>query len=268
MRTKFILFMLVFIVSKTTYACSCGPVNSVIQDFEEVRDVFTAKITSLRKAPKRGKNYWYKGFNGVNAVVMKVYKGTLKPGDRLFFKQGGGADCNIQFDNKSIGKNMLIFQDIAGEYKPAIEYCNGRGNNKDLYYVENLDTFRGKTSISGNYRMTNWFENHLLPLGGKIRFIGEGEDFEVGVDYRGVYEIFIIKPGKYRIFPDVPAGFTLDEGEIPPPYLIEDDEPPPTNKPLIELVNFSRRSVKKSLEITLIPGKHNRLDIFLKRSKS
>lgn len=49
---------------------------------------------------------------------------------------------------------------------------------------------------------------HRMP-GVKVRIVGEGGEFEAVTDANGVYEIYDLPPGRYRIQPRVPSGLVF-----------------------------------------------------------
>jgi hypothetical protein len=82
----------------------------------------------------------------------------------------------------------------------------------DLLYLENLNTVKGKTRISGT--ITSSLNSGLKVDGMKIKFIGPTRTYETKTNKDGVFEIYDLPPGKYFVEPDMPAGWRIDPFEL------------------------------------------------------
>jgi hypothetical protein len=86
--------------------------------------------------------------------------------------------------------------------------------NDDLRYFEGLPATLNQTRIAGEVTRYETDEDNpqgrteRLP-GIRIHIKGEGKEYEVVTDARGVYELTGVPAGKYVIEPDLPAGLTL-----------------------------------------------------------
>src|SRR5438093_8536680 len=78
-----------------TMACTCGGPGPVDGAYAESANVVILKLRSLEKYPEAPTETTYSVGNIKNSIltVEKVFKGKLKIGQKLTFRQGGGADC-------------------------------------------------------------------------------------------------------------------------------------------------------------------------------
>ena len=114
------------------------------------------KLRSLEKYPDSQTEETYSVGNIKQSIltVEKVFKGNLKVGQKLPFRQGGGGDCVWTFSEKAVGNEYLLYLSA----KPGDdglwtgEVCSRSGSTKyrasDLLYLEKLPKVLGKTRIS------------------------------------------------------------------------------------------------------------------------
>lgn len=143
---------------------------------------------------------------GVSMVVEKVYKGAVKPGEQLFFQQGGGGDCSYNFEKVRKGRQFLMYSSVPknGIWRAGI--C-GRDQwletaADDLLYLNNLAAVRGKSRISGVLRYANPESYQTTPISGrKVKISGNGINRETVTNSDGAYEFLGLPPGFYTIIP-------------------------------------------------------------------
>lgn len=94
-----------------------------------------------------------------------------------------------------------------------------RGAAADLMYLEKMDKLKGKSrlygvvakfiesSLEGEYPKKTFLE------GFRVRVLGKGRDITLRTDKNGVYEIYGLPRGKYKVIPDKVPGFKLEDGE-------------------------------------------------------
>lgn len=206
-------------------ACSCMASGTVDVEFAESPNVVVVKLQSVEKLAEGEKGYGYGGVKQSKLTVEKIFKGNLKVGDELTFAQGGGADCVWTFDADEIGTEYLFYLG-AKPIKEKIWFagtCSRSGSTKyraaDLLYLENLSKLRGKTRLSGaviqSIETTVEAEESLYRrlAGRKIRITGNGKNIELKTDENGVYEIYDLPAGKYRITPEKISGFKFNDGK-------------------------------------------------------
>ena len=167
-RSLFLLVFstaLLFGMSRSASACSCGPRPTVLEAFEDADEVVIVTVLSIEKAVDTEEERYVDGVRSATVIVDKVFKGNLKVRDEIVFGQGGGADCIWTFNEKSIGHQFLFY--LARPEKlsklpylpskvPGLWFAFGCGRSRgiagatdDLLYLENLKKVKGKTRISG-----------------------------------------------------------------------------------------------------------------------
>lgn len=239
--TVFVALIFILLMSaNSALACSCFTpgLSSAIEDSKNIA-VFS--VQSVEKYVEGEKGYGYDGFKQAILKVEKVYKGNLKVGDTFPFKQGGGGDCIITYDEKSVGNEFLFFLGEKPEKDKLWEAsgCN-RSNSKkyasaDLLYLEKMSKVEGKTRLSGTLTKTiepdieGKYASVDFLAGKKVRISGNGKNIELKTDKNGVYEIYDLPPGKYIVTPEKINGFkfgddkTSEEIEIKEEYHTEQD---------------------------------------------
>jgi hypothetical protein len=217
MSHKYVLSFLLLIATvfffniNNAQACSCAPSPSVLDAYEGADVVVIAKVASVHRTEKGND---YQGISSTNMTVEKVFKGSLKVGNKMVFSQGGGADCIWTFDEKDIGREFLFYLHAEGKNPDAwMAVTCGRSTSvehggDDLLYLENMAKVRGKTRISGTLGSLQTM--NVSVAGRKIRIIGKDKTYEVITDKHGVYEIYDLPAGKYLIEPELPHGWKID----------------------------------------------------------
>jgi hypothetical protein len=197
--------------------CTCGQMSTVQQAFDNADDVFTAEIKAIKKT-KPSRDY-PNGVEGAKATVIKVFKGNLKAGADVFFDEGTGSDCLWQFDEKLIGKRLLIYDErhsrpsVSGRY--GIYGCDRSGDAEkrtvDFLYLENLDKVRGRTRVYGYVHFVGGNES---AAGRKVRIIGAIETYTATTDKNGIYEIYDLPIGDYFLEPEIPKCWKINQDAI------------------------------------------------------
>ncbi|MBK6724720.1 MAG: hypothetical protein IPG58_16070 [Acidobacteria bacterium] len=82
-----------------------------------LQNVAILKLRSLEKYPDGLNEETFSVGNIKRSIltVEKVFKGKLKVGQELPFRQGGGADCVWTFSDDSIGNEYLLYLDAKPE---------------------------------------------------------------------------------------------------------------------------------------------------------
>ena len=227
MFKKLLPALIVFFVSLTIVteakACSCGGQGTVDVEYEASPNVVVLKLRSLEPYPAGQSGEWYSVGNIKQSIltVEKVFKGKLKLGQELPFRQGGGADCVWTFSEESVGNEYLLYLD-ANPGKDGLwtgHVCSRSGSTKyrasDLLYLEKLPKNRGKTRISGrlNQEITTavkgGFAEDRLLSDRSVWISGNGRNIKLTTDRNGVYEVYGLPPGKYKITPEKVSGYKL-----------------------------------------------------------
>lgn len=196
-----------------TYGCECMARPPVLDEFERSNDVFIGEVAAIVKGDA---SMYRDGIQGARIIVQKVYKGDLKKGDSVFFDQGGGSDCRLTYDEKSIGWKLLIYNSPYDGHRSIIvcgRSSSLEGANDDLRYLDNLSWTKGKTRISGkvSFGYFGKIPEAQSITGKKIRVIGKEKTFTATTDSTGLYEIYDVPPGEYLIEPEIPRGWKLND---------------------------------------------------------
>ena len=196
------------------FACTCAPKRPVLDEYEASPVVVIARVASVEKAAKPNNNGGDYGVRSSRLVVEKVYKGDVRAGDEILLGQGNGANCQMRFSEENIGLRALFYLGVPHEGTPLnVTFC-GRSTSvaratEDLLYLDKLDQVRGKTRVSGRYE-GGFYGKQINVAGRKIRIVSEAETYETITDDDGVFEIYDLPPGNYRLEPELEPGLLLD----------------------------------------------------------
>lgn len=253
-----VLFLPVFLLSSPrAEGCSCLPGITIQEQYEWANIVVIAQAVSIEKSddiPKPSEVV-----RSTTMVVEKVYKGPINVGAPMVFAQGTGADCVWSFSEKSIGQRYLFYLVLDNKYRGNwnASICGSSAAldlaADDLLYLENVERVRGKTRLSGTL---SFYEAPTVQgqqgtrrtlAGKKVRVMGEKETYELVTNQDGVYEIYDLPAGRYKIEPEIPSGLRIDT------FFASKVTP---NKQLIGSV----RSKRETFEIMVQGGKHSYFD--------
>jgi hypothetical protein len=154
----------------------------------------------------------------VTGTVERVYKGNVKVKEQLTFLQE--VWCPSSFYEIGIGSEVLLYSKAPREpgHGRNISTC-GRSKpvlqaTEDLLYLDNMDKLRGKTRVSGNYGA--WGNENINIAHRRIRIVnaGDAKVVETFTDEKGVFEIYDLPPGKYRLEPEIPEGWRIDRSTL------------------------------------------------------
>ena len=222
----FALTLCILFSSNIAKACLCSPPSNALWAFDESENVGIFQFQTVEKYAEGEKGYGYNGYKQATLKVQKVFKGKIKVGDTFAFRQGGNGDCVLVFDENVIGKQMLLY--LGKEPKKnelwEIFICSRsqfrEAASGDLYYLENMKKYQGKTRVSGTLskRIRPSFKGEKGSLeflsGINVNISGEGKNINLKTDKHGVYEIYDLPPGKYIITPDKISGFKFSDSEF------------------------------------------------------
>jgi hypothetical protein len=207
--------VVIVLFTSTGLGCTCGPMVSVLEEYDRSQVVIVARLVSVEKArPDDKEEYWH-GVRSSRFVVEKVYKGDVHAGDTLVFGQGNGLDCMWALAEEQIGHESLLYLNVPPAGSDWRASSCGRSKQRiknateDLLYLDKMDQVRGKTRVSGQYARGS-YSGELKVDGRKIRIVGESKTYEAITDENGVFEIYDLPPGDYRLEPEIQAGLILD----------------------------------------------------------
>ncbi|MBK7709336.1 MAG: hypothetical protein IPJ30_27160 [Acidobacteria bacterium] len=197
------------------------------------------KVLAIEKTdtpPPRLVNYG--GIKQTVLSVERVYKGTLKIGQKLKSAQGGGADCVWTFSDRSVGEEYLFYLGAepgdpkssdgviaaTGQFPKVVpsdvwiaSTCTRSNSVKwaaaDILYLESRSKVKVRTRLSGlitkNVRSAIEEQpSSFEPLSNhNVLVSGNGKTIKLTTDQNGVYELYDLPPGKYTVRPEAIAGF-------------------------------------------------------------
>ena len=175
--------------------------------------VFIAKVTRAVQPPlqiwQRDKDYDQVAY----VTVEKTFKG---PSRKTMVLHQLGRKVAPKF---ILGSSYLFYANLDPVTKKwEAKRCGRTRMSKyaddDVRYLEGLPALLNQTRIAGE--VTRYDTSEEEPAGRterlagiRIHIKGEGKEYEVVTDARGVYELTGVPAGKYVVRPDLPAGLTL-----------------------------------------------------------
>ena len=219
----FVAAVLILMAGKTALACFCAGPETVKAAFDGSPNVIVAKLQAVEKKEPGDNSYGYGNVKSSKLTVEKVYKGNLKPDAVLTFKQGGGGDCVWTFSEKVIGDEFLLFLDDKSKTGGmwAVYECSRSSSVKsakaDLTWLDKMAKVAGKTRLSGTMTReiksaTDDVKSVDEPLANKnIRISGNGKVINLKTNVNGVFEIYDLPAGTYRVEPEKINGYKMDD---------------------------------------------------------
>lgn len=221
---RHIFFRIVFaaaailLSTSVAFACSCISKRTVLDEYESVSVVMIARVASIKRIPKADRTDEDYIGGSSRLVVEKVYKGDVRVGEELMFAQGDGGDCLMTFSEQNIGYRLLIYQSrpSAGRLW-GVSVC-GRSAvvdraTEDLLYLDKMDQVQGKTRVSGKYGKS-FYAKDVNVAGRKIRIVSDANAYETTTDENGIFEIYDLPPGNYRLEPEIQSGLIIDRRRL------------------------------------------------------
>jgi hypothetical protein len=221
MKTSFsfigiFLTSVVLLVSSATtaFACSCAESPTVDKEFARAKHVAILKAATYL-APQENPNSPVDRVSGFNFVVQKVFKGSaLKAGQQLPMISTGM--CSFGFETRDLGREYLIYY-FGDDRFEIVPMCTRSGavewRAADILYIENIRRVRGLSRISGfvgqgEVASVDGEDSRTTPLAGHIvRITGNGRNIQAKTSKNGVYEVYDLPSGTYRIEPERIVGF-------------------------------------------------------------
>jgi hypothetical protein len=207
-------FLLIFISGGTAAACVCPePGNTVAAEFVASRNVARMRFLSFdRNEPVQGKPG---PIMRVRMTVEKVYKGTLEVGEEIAFAHQGDGECSWGFFEEEVGSSYVFYLGArpAGGREWLARVCSRSASAReaaaDLVHLDKLREVRGRTRIYGTVSLIKDNRAYGSP-DRRVRISGMGRDVTVTTDKNGVFEVYGLPPGRYRITPEkVDGGWLL-----------------------------------------------------------
>lgn len=215
MKTRHVFFIsLAFLVTLlsagTAAACMCTePGTTVKAEFLASRNVARMRFLSFdRNEPVGGKPG---PIMRVKMTVEKVYKGKLRAGEEIVFSHQGDGVCSWGFFEEEVGNSFVFYLGgrPAGGKEWLVRVCSRsttmREAGADLAYLDKWESVRGKSRIYGTVFLIRGSTPYGYP-GRRVRISGMGRDVTLTTDKNGVFEVYGLPPGNYRITPEKLAG--------------------------------------------------------------
>ncbi|HET7113141.1 MAG TPA: hypothetical protein VFI57_05830 [Pyrinomonadaceae bacterium] len=196
------------------FACTCGPNVSVLDEYDRSQVVLIAHLSAIQKVEQTQKEVYVDDDARSQLVVEKVYKGDVRARDALVFAQGNGVDCAWRFSDEMMGQRFLFYLRVPPAGSDWRVSSCGRSKSvkratEDLLYLDKMDEVRGQTRVSGRYA-GGFYGGELKVAGRTIRIVGDNGTFETKTDENGIFEIYNLKPGDYRLEPELSPGLKVD----------------------------------------------------------
>lgn len=223
-----LLFSFLFLFAPfKVIACSCAGKGPVLEEFNFSQVLVAGRIDTVHRLQPDKAKYDFGAIR--SAELVKVYKGSVKVGDKLVLAQTSGSDCGFHWSESSIGHEYLFYlREPAEQYYEvpvgetiALEklsmyrtnFC-GRSTGldsaaEDLAYLDNLEKLKGKTRISGQISFGS--DDKRSVEGIEVRIKGKDAQYKTKYWKEGFFEIYDVPPGEYVIEVMAPQGWKVGE---------------------------------------------------------
>ncbi len=213
------ILALLFATAPAVIACSCAENPTVDRAFAGAKHVATLKAVAPLK-DHAASNDPEATVPGFNFVVQTVFKGTgLRTGQELTLISGGM--CSFGFVAGDLGREYLIYyyDDDRFGFAPlctrsgALEWAAA-----DIQYIEKVEQVRGSSRISGalmqvHKASSEGQRSRAIPLEGRsVVITGQGRRLRLTTDKDGVFEVYGLPAGSYRIEPEKLRGYIATDG--------------------------------------------------------
>lgn len=192
--------------SVAALACSCVESVTVDREFTSARQVAVLKAVS----PLNVKNGLTDDGSvaGFNFRVQRVFKGSvMKVGSEWPMISGGM--CSFGFKESDLGEEFLFYY-FSDDQVGMVPMCSRSGRLSwraaDILYLEKRHNVRGWTRISGQLQVRSSGSATASVEGLTVRITGQGRDVRLRTDENGVFEVYGLVPGSYRIEPPTIDG--------------------------------------------------------------
>ena len=216
MKTLFLTVILVLLClnAPVADACSCGGYPAVCGAYQSADAVFIGTVQTVEaKMLKTEDGREYIGGQDAKVQVEKAFKGTPKP--EVVFRSEGSS-CDAVYEE---GQRWLFYAYYNKETRKwTIAACDRSklidGASEDLRYLEGLPKTAKQTRISGEIKHyeedpVKGFTAVKNIIGAKVKITGEGKSYETFTDKDGIYEVYGLPPGKYKVEPEIPLGLKI-----------------------------------------------------------
>ena len=216
---SFFIFILLITSAAVAGACPCPPIPTVLDAYNAADAVVIVRVVSVQNfqgAQPMGPSAITSRL--ITGTVERVYKGSVKVKEQFTFLQE--VWCPSSSFEIAIGSEILVYPKAPKEQnlRWLVPNC-GRTKpisqaTEDLLYLDNMNKLRGKTRVSGNYGA--FVKQDINIAHRKIRIVSasDAKVVETFTDEKGVFEIYDLPPGKYRLEPEIPDGWRIDRSSL------------------------------------------------------
>lgn len=191
--------------TESLIACMYGKLT-VCEAYSKADYVVTGKINVLEGSSDSNQK--------VKIQVQETYKGIKKK--EIIFTEYY-SNCFWDFTEDE-GNSILIYLKYNKKEKNYDFLLGAGGNikkqNDDLYWLNKLPESLKRTRISGtieHYEGSGYdFKFIDFLMGTKVKIVGDSKTYDVLTDQNGVYEIWDVPTGKYKIVPEFSNNYELD----------------------------------------------------------
>jgi hypothetical protein len=276
-----LFIVLIALSASAVLGCSCMAKPTVLDSFEGSELTVVARLASVEKTREKKDEDDIHYIRSATMVVIKVFKGDVKPGQELKFAQGGGADCVWTFDEDWIGEDFLFYLGRPTKGHPFIDdeeedEEEGEGDQKidkarsgelmyragtcgrsrsienardDLSYLENVEKYRGRTRLSGRFGAW-WFNDDFRGADIKLKIVGKSKSYSAKTDKDGYFELYDLLPGEYVVTVASPFGWKTND------YMVEH-----TSTGYEGFDPRAKPKAKNQIPIMIKKGRHTALDL-------
>jgi hypothetical protein len=221
----FTIFISLFLGARTASACMCAAPQPVDSELERSAVAGVFKVLSVEDRPERtgDGNLDFKVVTQVKFTIENVYKGTLRAGDTVTLEQVRMTGCDRYFFTEQTGTSFLFYLDTdpSADPKWRVSGCSRSGDVKeaaaDLMWLNNIEKMRGKTRLSGRvtrYYSVNGAGRREAMADWGVRISGNGTVIQLKTDANGVYEVYDLKPGRYKVTAEEMPGYSMHLGQV------------------------------------------------------
>ncbi len=208
-------FVAVVSNGQMVFACSCAGYPSPCGAFAEASAVLVGYVVKTEPEQQLSgvEQQTYLGEQKAFIRIEKSFKGRR---EGVIVLNQPGHICAPKF---KVGERWLLYAHLHQKTKTWEVFGCGRSGpvesaHDDLLYLQLLPESGKRTRISGvleHYEDTpeRGFARLENVVGAKVKIIGEQQTYEVFTDHNGVYEFYDAPPGKYTIWPEIPAGLKV-----------------------------------------------------------
>ena len=218
------LFVLGFVPEVA--ACSCFTAPAVDVELAHSENVIVARLEEFHELSRFNEGDRIYRTIAVAFTVERVFKGGLKASETI--KVLDGADegtCAMGFLRRKIGDRFLFYLGKPGglgAFEPSLYRVGICGRSKpaerasaDLAYLENLDSRRGQTRLSGSISASG--ETTPLPSveGLKLELSGQVKR-STTTGANGFFEFWDLPVGEYSLSNSLPNGWKVRAYTVAP----------------------------------------------------